>query len=193
MNKAGSSPASGLDSIGTPDEELIERFRAGIEREASATQLFGRYQRRVYLWCLRMVRDHDRALDLAQESQLKAFRGLDGFREEARFSSWLFAIVRNVCLSDLRPVRLTRDPDFDLESLATPAVDADARLIEFEDENALWNLVDECLEADEREALMLRCFERVPVEEISQRLGLENRTGARALLQKARRKLRAEM
>lgn len=175
------------------DEVLVDRIRSGADRDAAASVLFGRYQRRVYLWCLRMVRDHERALDLAQESQLRAFRALDDFRSDARFSSWLFAIVRNACLSSLRPVRLTRDPEFDLDTLVDDLPDAAEQMVMEERERLLWRLVEEVLDPLERQALVLRTFERIPVDEITHLLGLDSRSGARGLLQKARRKLRAEL
>jgi RNA polymerase sigma-70 factor (ECF subfamily) len=188
--------ATTLDWSSAEDEALVALIVGeghGHRAQRAASELFGRYQGRVYLWCFRMVRDHDRALDLAQEAQLNAYRALPRFRGHARFSSWLFAIARNRCLADLRPVSLLRDEEAEIDGLVHPQTPADRALEEREAERALLDLMRDRLEPLERQALALRCFERVGVDEITRQLGLENATGARAILQKARRKLRAAL
>jgi RNA polymerase sigma-70 factor, ECF subfamily len=49
-----------------------------------------------------MVREHEQALDLAQEALLGAYRGLVSFEGRSGFASWLFVIARNCCLAVLR-------------------------------------------------------------------------------------------
>lgn len=178
------------------DEDLVALAVAerGTPRgEAAATELFGRHHERIHAWCRRMLRDPERALDVAQEAQIQAWRHLERFERRSKFTSWLFVIVRNRCLSALRPVSLVRDPEADLDEVVDPQRGIDEELVERQDEAALRRLIAEVLEPDEQQALVLRCFERVPVEEITVILGLDNRSGARALLQKARRKLRAAL
>ena len=178
------------------DEDLVDLAvgeRGSARGDAAAAELFGRYHERVYAWCRRVVRDPDRALDLAQDAQLKALRRLERYERRAKFSTWLFVVVRNTCLNAVRPVSLVRDPDADLDTFVDPDPPADERIIAAQDEALLRRLLDTALEEDERRALALRCFERMPVEAITEVMGLDNRTGARALLQKARRKLRAAL
>lgn len=178
------------------DEELIEQARnvAGdsIARTAAST-LLERYQDRVYLWCFRMLRDHERALDAAQEVLISAYRGLDSFEQRSGFSSWLFAVTRNRCLSVLRRPSWLRDEDGLLESLADRGPEPDRALEERLDEEEVLMLVREHLDPLEQKAIWLRCFEGIPVEEISGLLRLEGASGARGLLQRSRRKLRAAM
>jgi RNA polymerase sigma-70 factor (ECF subfamily) len=177
------------------DRELIRRAREGpaaAERRRAASLLLERYQDRVYLWCFRMIREHEQALDAAQEVLVSAYRKLGSFEGRSEFSSWLFVIARNRCLSVLR-----RPSVFEEESEAPEAMDPrplpDRRLEENLDEEAFLDLVRGHLDPLEQEALWLRCFERVPIEEMTQMLRLESASGARGLLQKARRKLRAAM
>jgi RNA polymerase sigma-70 factor (ECF subfamily) len=178
------------------DEELVARCLAdpdGAAGRAAASLLLGRHRTRVYVWCHRYVRDPERALELAQDVLLKAYRSLGSFAGRAKFGSWLFAIARNRCLNELAAPSLVRDDGFDLDTLPSTDGTPERMLEELQDEEALRRLLAEHLDDDERRALWLRCFERLPVEEITVVMHLDNATGARGLLQRARRKLRAAL
>lgn len=79
------------------EKELIRRGQAG-DNDAFA-RLVERNQAGVYNLILRMTHDHEEAGDLTQETFLRAWRSLPGFRAEAKFSTWLYRIAYNVCLS----------------------------------------------------------------------------------------------
>jgi RNA polymerase sigma-70 factor (ECF subfamily) len=178
------------------DAELVGAFQSDPDSargRAAAEQLLGRYERKTYLWCHRMVRDHDLALDLAQQSLLRAWRGLPGFRSDSAFATWLFTIVRNRCRSALAPGRLTRDEGVDLESLADPAGDPVEEFARRQGETWLEQVMLDHLDESERAALWLRCVECVPNEEITRILHVPGSSGARGLLQTARRKLRVAL
>ena len=176
------------------DERLFAiavRDPGGPRGRAAASELLGRHQRQVYLWCRRYVHDHERALDLAQEVLLSAYRGMAGFEGRARFSSWLFAIARNKCLNAVTAKRLWLDDEADPDSIAHDAPMPEAALALEQDEERVRRLLIEHLDESEREALWLSCFERLPVDEITRVMRLDTATGARGLLQRARRKLRS--
>ncbi len=77
------------------DEQLVERCQNGGCPQA-ANELVQRHLRRVRAVIFPMVLDHSVADDLTQETFLRAWRGLSGFRAEARFSTWLTRIAWNV-------------------------------------------------------------------------------------------------
>ncbi len=86
--------------MGRSDEELIEACRAG---EASAFDvLVGRWEDKIRGACWRVLGSEDEARDVAQEAFFKAYRGLAGFKHEARFSSWLYQIAVTLCRDRLR-------------------------------------------------------------------------------------------
>lgn len=179
-----------------PDQELLRLAQAGREGRAATeatSVLLERYQDRVYLWCYRSVRDHDRALDLAQETMIRAFRGLATFEGRSGFSSWLFAIARNRCLTAGRRVSPPWEAFDAGEELPDPAPGPDEILERRLEEEEVLELIREELDPLERDALWLRCYERLPVEEITRLLQIDAATGARSILQRARRKLRAAM
>lgn len=182
------------DETGRTDEDLAAiavRDPNGREGKRAASELFGRHHRRVYLWCHRYVREHERAVDLAQDVMLNAYRSLPTFQGRSRFTSWLFVIARNRCLNAIAAPSLWRDDEADPDDQPAPGSDPARQFAEREGEERLRQLVLEHLDESEREALWLRCFERLPVEEIGRMLNVGLASGARGVLQRARRKLRA--
>lgn len=179
-----------------PDDELVRRFQDdpdGPRGRAAASELLGRHRERVYLWLLRSVRDHDRALDLAQDVLLNAYRALPRFTWRGRFSTWLFVIARNRAVSEARRASFARDVEVEPDAVADPAPGPDESFERGEDEEAVLALLEQHLDREERRALWLRCVEQLGVDDITAILGLENASGARALLQRARRRLRAAL
>ncbi len=79
------------------ERALVGRGQAG-DPDAFA-RLVERNQAGVYNLMLRMTRDPQEAADLTQEAFIRAWRSLPGFRAEAKFSTWLYRIAYNVCLS----------------------------------------------------------------------------------------------
>ncbi|HOX25642.1 MAG TPA: sigma-70 family RNA polymerase sigma factor [Candidatus Krumholzibacteria bacterium] len=178
------------------DEALLEAYRRdprGTGGQRAVSQLLERYRDRVYAWCWRLVRERELALDLAQESLVAAYRNLDAFGERAQFSSWLFAIARNRCLSELRRRRPPQEDAEILELMADPRPTPDQDLEDRLDESRLLDLIRRHLTQQEQDALWLRCLEKLSVEDITRLLDIQEESGARAVLQRARRHLRAAL
>jgi len=88
-----------------PDTELalIQRAQQG-DQEAFAV-LVGEHQRYVYNLALRVVKDEEEALDLAQETFVRAWTVLPNFRGQSQFRTWLYRIVTNLCYNRLPNLR----------------------------------------------------------------------------------------
>jgi len=182
------------DAASTPDRELVERARAHADtptgREA-AGELLRRYRRAVYLWCFRYVRDHERALDMAQDVLLSAYQRLGEFEGRSAFSSWLFVIARNRCFNEMR--NDARRGEVDLETIESDEVSIEERIEKEIQGRRLTEAASRVLDTTEQRAIWLRYLERMPVDEITTVLNLDQKTGARAVLQRARRKLRSAL
>ena len=185
-----------MKTDGVSDEELIRRFQAdpdGAAGRVAAGELFGRYRSRVYVWCWRHVREHELALDLAQDVLVSAWRALPRFVERARFSTWIFAIARNRCISAHRSKRRRPEDDVDLDQIRSDGPDPIEELSRREDEQSVLVAIRDVLDPREQEALWMRAVEGMPVDEITRLMGIEGASGARGLLQTARRKLRTAL
>jgi RNA polymerase sigma-70 factor (ECF subfamily) len=77
------------------DEELVARAKTGDLE--SFNQLVSRWERPIYALAYRTLGREEDARDVVQEAFLRAYRGLKGFKGEAKFSSWLYRITLNLC------------------------------------------------------------------------------------------------
>lgn len=91
MDGSGQTPSDG---------QLIAKAKAGDVDAFGA--LVERHESKVYGLCLKMLGNHEDAEDCLQEVFIKAFEALPRFREESRFSTWIYRIATNACLMRLR-------------------------------------------------------------------------------------------
>ena len=93
---AATAPAA-VDLAALDDAALVDASVAGDR--AAFDILVRRHQRTIYSVCYRFAGDHADASDLAQDAFVRAYRGLARFKREAAFSTWLYRIAVNVCLT----------------------------------------------------------------------------------------------
>ena len=116
-----SSNVGGSDQyVSASEAELISRVLSG--QAERFYELIQPYERRVYLTAYAILRNEADAEEVAQEAVLKAFRGLNSFRREAKFSTWLLRITANEAHMRLRirrweTVSISDDEDEDCAPL----------------------------------------------------------------------------
>src|SRR5580704_15960588 len=192
-------PTAGYEGWkGLTDEELIAAHRDGWgpSRDEAVEELFHRYQPRIVRWCYRFTRDRESGVDLAQEVFLRVFRNLDRYRGECRFSTWLYVIARNLCMSALQ--KRASEPVWAAKAITTDLPDAAARnihaAVETEQDRARsWRLILETLNQTEAKVMMMHYGEELPLSTVSRVLGLTNKSGAKAYIVSAKRKLHEAM
>jgi RNA polymerase sigma-70 factor (ECF subfamily) len=86
-----------------PDLPLVERFRAGERR--AFDELVRRHQRAIWRVARRYLRNDADASDVAQQTFVRAYRALDGFRGAASVKSWLYRIAINLAINHVRDHR----------------------------------------------------------------------------------------
>lgn len=172
--------AAGVDAAAVPG--LVDRVNA----------LFTAHQHVVFAACLRAVGDRDRAVELAQDSLLRAWQKLPGFRGDASFRTWLVAIARYECINAVRKRHelLTEDGVLDATD---PAASALGALRRAERDELLRASAEAVLDPVEHEVIHLRYVEHVPLEQITALLALPEASGARGVLQRCKRKLGREL
>jgi len=176
------------------DEELIGRAReAGepVHADAALGVLYRRFHPRVAAWCLRFCGDRQEAADLAQEVFLRVHERLSSFRGESRFSTWLYTVARRVAIN--RGQAAGRRRTDSLDDLAAepvdPEPDAETSTARGEVLAAFRRAMRDDLEPLEAKILYLHYVEGMTLPAITDLLGLENRSGAKAYVVGGRRKL----
>ena len=180
----------------TPEHEkhCIERILKG---DANAFEhLVHAYEKTVYNLALRTLGNREDAEDITQEAFLKAYRSLDSFRGDSKFSVWLYRIVSNLCLDLLRSRQ--RKP---VQSLTVEDDDGEIGELEISDEHfSPEKLLDRkltresvqrglsALPDDARQILLLRELQGMSYEEIGQALDLEPGT-VKSRIFRARKRL----
>ncbi|MGI8744587.1 MAG: RNA polymerase sigma factor [Bryobacteraceae bacterium] len=142
------------------DLDLIAKARRG--HVDAYNILVSRWEKRVYNYLLRLVRNREDALDLAQDVFLKAFQNLKKLDDPGRFGAWLYRIAHNEAYSLLRKNR----PEGELATEPRSG-DASSRMFPME-----LNLTVEAalarLSEDQREAVVLKVYQGFKFEEMAE-------------------------
>jgi RNA polymerase sigma-70 factor (ECF subfamily) len=145
------------------EREWVDASRHGDT--AAFNRLVLAWESTVYNLALRMLHDPDEAAETTQDVFLRAYRSIHRFRGSARFSTWLYRIAANRCLSRLR----TRPPGF--EPTAAPAEPAspesqEAALLRAERAQRVTRALRE-LGPDQRAVVELKIFQDRSFEEVA--------------------------
>lgn len=169
------------------DEVLMMRFQGG-DRNAFAS-LVRRHKTPLYNFILRQVRTPQVAEDLVQDVFVKIVHNATDFKHEARFSTWTYAIARNVCIDHLRKMSLRRHPSLDQPSQdegdgptlgermpdKNPRASAERAAIGSEIGVRITKAVEE-LPPEQREVFLLRELGSIPFKDIAEMIGVPENT-----------------
>lgn len=170
------------------DQAAVERVLAG---DISAfEEIVRRWQSPLINLAYRFCRDRGRAEEMAQEAFLRAYRGLQQWRREAAFSTWLFALATNFYRSELRRIPVRTISIDDVREPVDPRA-SDGGL-EDEDRDLAVRRAVFALPAKYREALILFYFHEMDVPAAARSLGLPEGT-VKARLFRGREILRTKL
>lgn len=157
-----------------PDEELVRRVQRGDKKAFDI--LVRKYQYKIAQLVNRYIKDSSEALDVAQESFIKAYRALPGFRGESAFYTWLYRIAINTAKNHLAMrSRRPSDDEIDIEEAEQFESGVHLRDQETPEGLALSEELAEAIQAaldqlpeELRTAITLREFEGLSYDEIAQ-------------------------
>ena len=140
----------------TDDRKVIDRVLKGDTQAFNI--LVRQWERSIYNFILRMIGDRDEAMDLCQDCFMKAYRELGTLKDRDRFSSWLYQIARNTCLSRIRKDYGKTWVELDPDAGAAHSPPENRLAVE----KALRHLPE-----DQREVVILKVFQSLKFEEIA--------------------------
>jgi RNA polymerase sigma-70 factor (ECF subfamily) len=158
------------------DEELVARATAGDVE--SFNELVSRWERTIFALAYRTLGREEDARDVVQEAFLRAYRGLKGFKGEAKFSSWLYRITLNLCRDWIRRERrapVVQTPEgtdaVDLaDAQAAPSDSVEELVARRELSQAVARAMAE-LPDEQRTAILLKEYHGLTFQEIADQLG----------------------
>jgi RNA polymerase sigma-70 factor (ECF subfamily) len=178
---------------GQTDNEIISQVLRG--NQAAYADLVNKYQGYVFTLTLRLVKSREDAEELAQDVFIKAYRYLADFRGDSKFSTWLYTIVNNTCITWLRKKKLdTRSLDDEQVFARADNMDSGARADSIEQKSRQQMVTRAIAQLGADDAMVLTLFYQAEqsLEEAARILGIEV-NAAKVRLHRARGRLKEKL
>lgn len=182
-----------MTTTGQSDEQIIQRILKG-DRSVFAI-LVERYQNYVFTLVLRFTVSREDAEEISQDVFVKAYRSLQDFRGDSKFSTWLFTIARTTCLSFLRKKKLdilSLDNERSWLQLENKESGLYANGVEQKSRHAMLNQAIMMLSPDDAQVLNLFYKADQSLEEIGKIMRLDPNS-VKVKLHRARHRLKEKM
>ncbi|OPZ14756.1 MAG: ECF RNA polymerase sigma-E factor [Bacteroidetes bacterium ADurb.BinA245] len=180
-------------STGLNDTEIINQVVGGNQQAYAL--LVNRYQEYVFTLVLRIVKNREDAEEVSQDVFIKAYKNLNSFRGDSKFSTWLYTIVNNTGISFLRKRKL-EIYSLDNEAVFERADNIDsgvsANVIEQKSKQAMVNEAIALLSPEDALAITLFYKAEQSLEEMAKAMGIET-NAAKVRLHRARTRLKSKM
>jgi RNA polymerase sigma factor (sigma-70 family) len=157
-------------------------------RKNDFAHIIKKYKDPIYYYILKMVRNEDDAMDLAQETFIKAYNGLSGYQETYSFKSWLFTIASHHTIDFLRKRKRRKEIDLQEVDRGKPYVPMVDSLIRDETMQRLDREIER-LPDNYRMVILLKHKEELTIEEIGTIMDIPEGT-VKVWLHRARAQLR---
>ena len=162
------------------DQELVSQYLDG--QEASLELLVNRHQTRIYSYILQIVRDHQLAEDVFQDTFFKVINTLrkGNYNEEGKFLPWVLRIAHNLIIDHFRKSKrmpvVDGGEDFDIfEILPLRQGNIEDNIIKEQIHNDVRKLI-EYLPDDQKEVLMMRHYSEMSFKEIADKTNVSINT-----------------
>lgn len=153
---------------------LVKRSKSG-DVEAFEQLIFD-YQKKAYNIALRIMGNQEDAKDMCQEAFIRIFKSIEGFKEQSSFSTWMYRIITNVCLDEIRKKKkndaVSMDNTFETQEgelhfeLSSDEDTPEEAYIRAEKKQAILKAINE-LNEEYKTAIVLRDVQGFSYEEIA--------------------------
>lgn len=159
-------------------------------RISAFTMLVDRYKERAFNLAFKICGNREDAEEVAQDSFLKAFRSLQGFKKKSSFATWFYRIVYNTSVSSIRSRKkgILSLEDFPVELKDFSDHTMSEEMAEVEYRNSLINFALQKIHEEERALICLYYYEEMNVEELSAVTGI-SKSNIKVKLFRARQKM----
>src|SRR5262245_33068865 len=184
-----------------PDEDLMVQYQQGQVRAFEI--LLHRHRKPVFNFILRYVGDKETAEDLLQETFMRVIKGSDAYKRQAKFTTWLYTIARNLCVDQTRrrkhrkhasldaPMQASEDSGTLLDVIPSGEMASDRKSVNKELHETMQRAIAS-LSEEQREVFLMREFLDLPFKQISEVVGVPENT-VKSRMRYALEKLRLEL
>lgn len=153
------------------DAEILRKFQDEKTRNEAFNLLLKKYQQKLYWHIRRMVIDHDDADDVVQDTFIKVWKNLPGFRNDAQLYTWMYRIATNECITFLNKKK--QKNNIPLDDVAYELADTLADSSYFNGDAAQRKLQQAILTLPEKQRLVfnMKYYEDMKYEQMSEVLG----------------------
>ena len=158
-------------SVQVDDAEILRKFQDEKTRNEAFNLLLKKYQQKLYWHIRRMVIDHDDADDLIQDTFVKVWKNLPGFRSDAQLYTWMYRIATNECITFLNKKK--QKNNIPLDDVSYELADTLADSSYFNGDQAQLKLQQAILTLPEKQRLVfnMKYYDEMKYEEMSEVLG----------------------
>ena len=183
------------------DEDLMVRYQQGEVRAFEI--LLGRHRKAVFNFILRYVGDKETAEDLLQETFMRVIKGADAYKRQAKFTTWLYTIARNLCVDQTRRRKHRKHASLDapmgsdddsgtlLDVVASGEMASDRKSVNKQLYQRLQGAIG-ALSEEQREVFLMREFLDMPFKQIADVVGVPENT-VKSRMRYALEKLRLDL
>ena len=153
------------------DAEILRKFQDEKTRNEAFNLLLKKYQQKLYWHIRRLVIDHDDADDIVQDTFVKIWKNLPGFRSDAQLYTWMYRIATNECITFLNKKKQRNN--IPLDDVAYELADTLADSTYFNGDKAQLKLQQAILTLPEKQRLVfnMKYYDDMKYEEMSDVLG----------------------
>jgi RNA polymerase sigma factor (sigma-70 family) len=150
------------------EEVLIERLKDPLTREASYRLLISTHKQRLYWHIRKIVLNHEHADDVLQNTFIKVFRHIDGFKGESKLYSWMYRIATNESISFLN--KEAKHLKIDMKTLQEKKVDNLTADVYFDGDEIQLKLQKAIISLPQKQQLVfnMKYFDDLKYEEMSE-------------------------
>jgi RNA polymerase sigma-70 factor, ECF subfamily len=188
-------------STDAADEDLMVRYQRGEVRAFEV--LLSRHRKPVYNFILRFVGDKETAEDLLQEAFMRVIKGAEAYKRQAKFTTWLYTIARNLCVDQTRRRKHRKHASLDapmdtgdesgtlMDVIPSNEMASDRKSVNKQLHQTMQAAI-EALSEEQREVFLMREFLDMPFRQIADVVGVPENT-VKSRMRYALEKLRLDL
>lgn len=183
---------SGAIDATISDEELIQKYLA-TQKTRYFNVLYDRYTNKVYAKCISMLKDETQAEDAVQEIFMKVLLSVSKFKQESKFSTWLYSVTYNYCIDLIRRRKKKQSKEIEVDDMGNlegvPDDNNDSDILETH--VAQMKIILDTLREDDKAVLLMKYMDDMSIKDMTDVLD-QTESAVKMRIKRAKEKFRRQ-